>query len=88
MHHNLDRVQPFVDHEGVGDLGRNRLDEIAWRARDDVGRALGQGTVVEGVGKVVGFGRPAQIHPGGDVDDEFLTVTPFMLEDAMVAANP
>lgn len=88
MHDNLDRVQTVVGHDGVGDLGRDRLDEIPRRARDDVGGQLGQCAVIESVGEIVGGRGPAQIHPCRDVDDELLAVAPFMVENTVVAANP
>ena len=53
VHDDLDGVQALVGHHPVGDLGGDRLDQVARRAGDDVGRPLGQRPVVERVGEVV-----------------------------------
>ena len=87
MHHNLDGVDPFVGHHVLGDLAGDGLDQVAWRPGDDLGGALRQPAVVEGVGKVVAGGRGGEVDPHGDVDDEVLAVAALVVEDAVIAAN-
>ncbi len=87
MHDDLDGVHAFVGHHVLGDRACHRLDELAWRPCDDIGRPLGERAVVERVGKVVAGGRGRQIDPHRDVDDEVLAVAPFVIEHAVVSAN-
>src|SRR5258705_1916099 len=80
-------MNAFVGHHVVGDRACDSLDEFAWWPGQDVGGALGQCAVVEGVGKVIAGRRGRQIDPHRDVDDEVLAVAPFVVEHAVVSAN-
>ena len=84
VHDDLDGVHPFVGHHVVGDLARDRLDEVARRPGDDVGGPLRELAVVERVGKVVAGRCGRQVDPHRDVDDEVLAVASFVVEHTVV----
>ena len=87
MHDDFDGMNPGIGHHVLGDLGGDRLDEVARRTGDDAGSPRGQYAVVEGVGKVVAGCRVGEVDPDDDVDDEVLAVAAFVVEHAVVAAD-
>jgi hypothetical protein len=81
---HLDPIRLGVFECDPGNSFCNRLDQIHRLGRNGGDDAFGELTVVDRASEIIGCGRGTEIKPNGEIDEEFLAIGAFVLEDTVM----